>query len=75
ISTSVMLCISPARLDVQDQTPTQQQPPPAQPKEEVDVPISIEAPVEPILVKADDGRLYVNYHLFLCRKRENAKLG
>jgi hypothetical protein len=55
-----------AKFTAQTQAPPQQQqPPPAQPVEEFDVPISIEAPIEPIPVKGDDGKWYFVYHLFL----------
>ena len=36
-----------------------------QPTEEFDVPISIESPIHPIPVRADDGKWYLVYHLFL----------
>jgi hypothetical protein len=36
-----------------------------QPRDYLDVPVNIEAPVHPIPVKASDGKLYLVYHLFL----------
>jgi murein DD-endopeptidase len=36
-----------------------------QPVEYFDVPVNIEAPIEPIPVKGDDGKWYLVYHLFL----------
>jgi hypothetical protein len=36
-----------------------------QPREHLDLPVSIEAPVEPIPVKGDDGKWYFIYHLFI----------
>ncbi len=37
----------------------------SQPQEYYDIPINIEAPVEPIPVKGADGKWYLVYHLFL----------
>src|SRR5262249_19245223 len=36
-----------------------------QPREHFDLPISIEAPIEPIAVKGTDGKWHLVYHLFL----------
>jgi hypothetical protein len=38
---------------------------PQQPREYLDLPINIEAPIQPILVKGTDGKWYLVYHLFL----------
>lgn len=38
---------------------------PPQPRDYTDIPINIESPIQPILVKGDDGKWYLVYHLFL----------
>ena len=43
----------------------QQQPTASQPTEYYDIPINIEAPIQPIPVKGVDGKWYLVYHLFL----------
>jgi biotin carboxyl carrier protein len=50
------------------QNTSDKQPPtnePKQPKTYMDVPVKIEAPIEPTPVKGDDGKWYLVYHLFL----------
>ena len=38
---------------------------PQQPREFLDLPINIEAPIQPLPVKGTDGKWYLVYHLFL----------
>jgi hypothetical protein len=38
-----------------------------QPREYLDLPINIEAPIQPIPVKGTDGKWYLVYHLFLTK--------
>lgn len=38
---------------------------PQQPRDYLDLPINIEAPIQPIPAKGDDGKWYLVYHLFL----------
>jgi hypothetical protein len=66
ILSCVLLLSDYAKGVAQTQTPSPQTPAPAaQPREELDVPVSIDAAVSPIPVKGDDAKWYLVYNLFL----------